>query len=463
MHIQRIIPGFLRARFAAAICASALCAISAAAQNPETKSDSTFDLGSILSSEDRGGLTISSGKTYNRVEGLPIFIGPTYKNHFGHASVSIAALGIMRTANKFHWDDQNLGHRLKADVRFGGHRGFAVGAVSYDEVSKTEPWQLTEPDGGLAAFFLKRDYFDWYGRHGARAYVSAFSSENATVTFGLSRERWSSRSAREVYALFRGDEAWRPNPGVNDGVMNVADLNFTFDSRNREFRPWAGWYVNAEYEHGAGDLETAGTPLGSDDVLTDVHRVSYGRAFFDLRRYNRISPKRQLNARLVLGGWLHGDPLPLERRFSVGGIGTIPGFDFRRVGIGTDVGQCGPESGTPDRGALCERVALAQLEYRQELVSELIDIFNRNGIRVRGAQFRVKPTAVAFVDAGRGWLVGSRSGELQYPSGSLPGFDTWRTDVGLGLDLGIAGLYVAKAVSSPKEPANFFVRIRRRF
>jgi outer membrane protein assembly factor BamA len=338
-----------------------------------------------------------------------------------------------------------------------------VGAVSYDEVSKIEPWQLTEPDGGLAAFFLKRDYFDWYGRHGARAYVSAFSSENAALTFGLSRERWSSRSAREVYALFRGDEAWRPNPGVNDGVMNVADLNFTFDSRNREFTPWAGWYVNAEYEHGAGDLETAGTPLGSDDVLTDVHRVSYGRAFFDLRRYNRISPKRQLNARLVLGGWLHGDPLPLERRFSVGGIGTIPGFDFRRVGIGTDVGQCGPESGTPDRGALCERVALAQLEYRQELVSELIDIFNRNGIRVRGAPFRVKPTAVAFVDAGRGWLVGRRIGDLQYPSGSLPGFDTWRTDVGLGLDLGIAGLYVAKAVSSPKEPANFFVRIRRRF
>ena len=104
-----------------------------------------------------------------------------------------------------------------------------------------------------------------------------------------------------------------------------------------------------------------------------------------------------------------------------------------------------------------------QLEYRQELVSELFDIFNRNGIRVRGASFRVKPTAVAFADAGRGWLVGKREGDLQYPSGSIPGIDTWRTDVGLGLDLGIAGLYVAKAVSSAKEPANFFVRIHSRF
>jgi hypothetical protein len=67
------------------------------------------------------------------------------------------------------------------------------------------------------------------------------------------------------------------------------------------------------------------------------------------------------------------------------------------------------------------------------------------------------------MDAGRGWRVGSREGDLTYTSASLPGFDTWRTDVGLGLDLGIAGLYVAKAVSEAKEPANFFVRFRGRF
>jgi hypothetical protein len=75
----------------------------------------------------------------------------------------------------------------------------------------------------------------------------------------------------------------------------------------------------------------------------------------------------------------------------------------------------------------------------------------------------VKPSAVAFVDAGRGWLVGNRDGDLTYSSTSLPGLDTWRTDVGLGLDLGLAGVYVAKAVSDAKEPANFFIRIRGRF
>lgn len=441
-----------------------LSSATAVAQEPETTNDSTIDLGSLLYRDDRGGLTISSGKTYNRVEGLPVYLGPTYKDRIGRAEISVAALGIIRSSNKFHWDAENLGHRLSADVRFGRHRGFGFGASTFDEVAKIEPWQLSEPDGGLASFFLRRDYFDWFGKHGGRIYASAFTSDYASLTLGYSSERWSSRSERDVISVFRSGESWRPNSRINDGLVHVVDLKFNFDTRNQVLRPWAGWYLSAEYERGGGNFETAGTPLGVDDVATDVRRLDYGRLFVDLRRYNRISPKRQLNGRLVFGGWLHGDPLPLERRLSVGGIGTLPGFDFRRIGIGTDAGQCA-QDGQQLRGrpAQCERVALAQLEYRQELVSELIDIFNRNGIRVRGAPFRVKPTAVVFVDGGRGWLVGPRQGDLRYSSGSLPAFDTWRTDVGGGLDLGVAGMYVAKAVSEAKEPANFFVRIRGRF
>jgi hypothetical protein len=444
------------------LAASGITVPCANAQSTTAFVDSTFDLRAILDREDRGGLTIATGKTYNRVEGLPILVGPTYRNRFGHTTLSIAALGIIRTANNFHWDPENLGHKLSVDARFGGHRGFALGAATFDNVARIEPWQLTEPDAGLAAFFLKRDYFDWFGRHGGRIYASAFANDDGVLTIGYSSERWSSRSARDVYTLFRGDEGWRENPQINDGLVHVADINFRFDTRNTQNRPFAGWFIDASYEYGKGNFDVAGSRL-VDDVLHEIRPLDYGRGFLDLRRYNRISPRRQLNARLVIGGKIGGGTLPLERKLSVGGIGTLPGFDFRRLGIGTDVGQCSPDSGPlPGRPAECDRVALAQLEYRHELVSELFDIFNRNHIRVRGAQFRVKPTAVAFVDAGRGWLVGKRIGDLSYPSGSLPGFDTYRTDVGIGLDLGIAGVYVAKAVSEAKEPANFFVRIRSR-
>jgi hypothetical protein len=427
-------------------------------QDTTSTRDTTVDLRSVLSEDDHGGLRLTSGKTYNRVEGLPILFGPTYKNRFHHADLSLSAFGILRSADAFTWDADNIGHKLSAELRFGTRRGFAFGATSFDVVAPIEPWQLTEPDAGLAAFFLRRDYFDYFGRHGARAYVSAFTAGGATFSAGFSDERWSSRRERSVFTLFRDDDGWRRNPRINDGRVHVADLEFDLDTRTSDLNPWAGWLINATYEHGLGNFWIEET----DGIFLQEHR-SYGRAFFDIRRYNRISPRRQINARLVLGGWVGGDELPLERRFSVGGIGTIPGFDFRREGIGTDVGQCSDPNVPGNGGAQCERVALAQVEYRHELQSELFDVFNRNGIRVRGQVFRVKPTAVAFVDAGRGWLVGPRVGTIQYPSGSLPAFGTYRTDVGAGLDLGLFGLYVAKAVSSPKEPANFFVRIRDRF
>lgn len=431
---------------------------SASAQEQAPQKDTTVDMRAILSEEDHGGLSITSGKTYNRVEGLPVLLGPTYKNHFGSADLSVSAFGILRSAEAFHWDAENVGHKVSAELRYGQRHGFAFGAESFDVVAPIEPWQLTEPDAGLAAFFFKRDYFDYFGRHGARGYVSAFTAGGATLKASFSDERWSSRGEREVFTLFRGDDSWRTNPSIDDGRVHVADLVFDLDTRTSEINPWAGWLIKADYEHGTGDFLIPGfsaTPL--------TERRSYGRGFLDIRRYNRISPKRQINGRIVLGGWLHGDELPLERKFSVGGIGTIPGFDFRRVGIGTDVGQCADRIVSDGRPARCERVALAQVEYRHELPSELFDVFNRNGIRVRGSVFRIRPTAVVFADAGRGWLVGPRVGALQYPSGSLPGFDTFRTDVGAGLDLGLFGLYVAKAVSSSKEPANFFVRIRDRF
>ncbi len=456
------------------IVASAIVAVVLAtplhAQVPDTTStDSTFDLRSLWRDRgERSSFTLTSGKAYNRVEGLPIMLGPTFRGKIRDAAVRVGVLGIIRTAHSAHWDAENIGHRVTAEVRSGGQRGYSLGGTLLDVVSPIERWQLPEPDAGLAAIFFKRDYLDYFGRHGANLFATAFAGDYATFRVTYGNERWSSRRARDVPALFRGSREWRINPAIDDGTMHLFETQFALDSRNAELNPWAGWYLDARYEHGAGRLVAPAAGLNIPDLQTGARPlprdVSYGRAFLDVRKYNRVSPATQLNARLVIGGWLHGDPLPMERRVSVGGVGTIPGFDFRRIGIGTDVGQCATNAtARAGRPAMCERVALAQLEYRRELHSDLVDVFNRNGIRVRGALFTVRPAAVAFVDAGRGWLVGSRQGTLQYPALSLPPFDTYRADAGIGLDLGVAGIYVAKAVSSTGEPANFFVRIHNRF
>src|SRR5438105_3736568 len=413
----------------------------------------------------QSGLILSSGKTYNRVEGLPVMVGPVFHDSIKSAELNGSVMGIIRSADTFHWDDQNLGHRLSAAMRVGRGRGYALGGSSYDVMTPVETWQLPDPDAALAAFFGHRDFRDHFNRHGAKATATFNMSTRSSLAFDWSDERWSSVDARRVFSVFGNGKSWRANPVVDAGRFHLGVLRANIDTRNNEDNPSTGWLILAEYERGTGTTTDFGltSPLSRPAVVSP--RVSYGRGLLDLRRYNRLSPTTWVNARLVLGGWLHGDELPLERRFSVGGIGTVPGFDFRKYEPGSvDVSQCS-NGGAPPPGnpAQCERVALGQLEYRNELHSSLFDFLNARVIRLRGVGFTVEPTVVAFVDAGRGWLVGQPSGTLQYSSHSFPRFGTFRTDVGLGLDLGLIGLYAAKAVSSPKEPANVFLRVRRRF
>ena len=410
------------------------------------------------------GLVVTSGKTYNRVEGLPVMIGPVFHDSVKSADLSASVMGIIRSADTFHWDDQNLGHRATAEMRVGRGRGYALGASSYDVITAVEPWQLPDPDAGLAAFFGHRDFRDYFNRHGAKAVATFNMSARSSLAFEWSDERWSSVDARRVFSVFGNGKSWRANPVVDAGRFHLGVLRANIDTRNNVINPSTGWLIVAEYERGTGTT----TDLGPTSPLTRPFvpaQITYGRALVDLRRYNRLSPTTWINGRLVLGGWLHGDELPLERRFSVGGIGTVPGFDFRKYYPGTiDASECSNGGIVPaGNPAQCDRVALAQIEYRNELHSSLLDFLNARPIRLRGIGFTVRPTAVAFVDAGRGWLVGPSLETLRYSSHSFPRFGTFRTDVGLGLDLGIFGVYVAKAVSSSKEPANVFLRVRRRF
>jgi hypothetical protein len=78
---------------------------------------------------------------------------------------------------------------------------------------------------------------------------------------------------------------------------------------------------------------------------------------------------------------------------------------------------------------------------------------------------------VVFADAGRGWLVGEPYRDLAYQASNVPPLDTFLSDVGAGIDFGSGGIadvvsfgvYVAKSVTRPGQPANFIVRVRRRF
>jgi hypothetical protein len=404
-------------------------------------------------------LEVATDGVYNRVEGLPVRVGPVLYRDQGWGHLRLDAFAILRTESSFASSTADVGHRVRGELRVGRDVGVTLGAHLFDLVDGVEDWQLANVEVGLASFVFHRDYRDYYGRHGGELYAAIRATESADLTLSYGDERWRSRAANDPPTLLHNALAWRDNPEVDAGRFHLVRTTLRVDTRNDAFNPWAGWYVLAQYERGSGAIDHA-APTSPGVRGLDLSTVRYQRGFLDLRRYNRLAPESALNLRLVLGGWLSGDPLPLERRLSIDGPGTVPGFDFRSHGE-RDVGTCATQLAPPGRPAQCERIALGQLEYRNDLHISISD--RRELGSERRTRFRADGQWVFFADAGRGWLVNSPGNPLNLARSVLPALSSYRTDIGAGLDFERIGLYVARALSDPTEPVHVFVRVRHRF
>ena len=405
-------------------------------------------------------LQIASAGAYNRVEGLPINLGPQVFYNGDWGTARLGAYAVLRTESSFSGTEDDIGHNVSTEIRFGRRGGLLVGGRLYNTIDPTEDWQLSELEAGLAAFVFRRDYRDYYARHGGQGRIGFFVRRGADISLAYGEERWDSLTAQNPWTLTRQSAGWRPNPAFDQGKVHLLNATLRIDTRNDYDNPWSGWYVLADVEHGNGDMATYAA-RSAPIPTPGAGPFQYSRGFMDLRRYNRVSPDAQLNFRVVLGGWLNGDALPLQRRFAVDGPGALPGYDFRSPQTSALLTCHNGLAVVPGTPGQCDRMALGSIEYRGDLHFDLFTDWDDDHYM----RSHSNGVWVFFADAGRGWLVGppTAGDSLTFRSGELPALSSFKTDLGLGLDFDIFGVYVAKAMSSPKVPANVFVRIRHRF
>jgi hypothetical protein len=412
----------------------------------------TFQTGKI-----RTTLSLTTGGTYNRIEGLPVLFGPLFE--FRPSSRTYARLdlrGILRTAGESTDLRSDFGYVARGDLRFGGATEFGIGGRLYSEVESIEDQPLSAGESGWSAFLFQRDYRDYYDRQGVAGLAYVQPARALRIEFSLSRD--AERSVRETdpWSLLRNSDRWRRNPLIDDGHYFITGIQADFDTRNDRDRPTTGWMVHARYEH-----------LTSDDIapvaLPAVVRPSpptgggyaTDRLSLDVRRYSRLTPGLRVNARIRADGWIAGGRLPVQRRVSLGGPDLLPGFAFRSS-------TCAPRGfSDPASPALCDRMIATQLEVRTRLGLNLgYRLPDREGSRPGRFIGIEEADLVFFSDAGKAWLAGGGAGQV--PVNRFPVLKEWSLDLGVGLDAGEIGAYLAKSVSGG-EPVRFIVRLQRRF
>jgi len=397
-------------------------------------------------------LLLSTGGTYNRIEGLPILFGPTFDLRTGRRSAfKLDLRGILRTAGS-NTRLADFGYQARGEFRLGR---FGVAGEVYSELTPIEDHPLSPGEVGWSAFLLQRDYRDYFDRRGYGGL--AWIQVTRPLRLELSRRRDDERTVRatDPWSLFRNSDRWRHNPPVDDGHYVTTGVRLDLDTRNERYLPSTGWLIQARFEHSSsGDVAPVLLPRLVRPEVPLGQRYAYDRIFFDVRRYLRITPSLRVNGRLRADGWVGGDRLPVQRRVSLGGPDLMPGYDFRAF-------PCAPNGFTdPALSALCDRVVSAQVEVRSRVGLNL-------GYRTRGRENQSRrfigieeADLVFFADAGKGWLAGDGPGQV--PVNRIPSFSEWKVDVGIGLDAGEIGAYIAKGVSED-ESVKFLVRLQRRF
>lgn len=386
--------------------------------------------------------------SYNRVEGLPIAVGPRIR--FGGAYPTTArALLIVRTAAATEIDPRRLGYVVSAQQLIAPSYGLSLGLRLFSEVVPIEIWHLSDRESGLATFVLHRDFRDHYEREGWAA-LAHLRRPGAPWALELQYrdEEHAARAAADPFTVLDNDGGWRAQPSVAEGALRSVAARLSYDTRNEDRDPSAGWLVHLDIERGLGGTLVNPAALVDGEPAERPARTGFLSGHADVRRYARLSPYSRLAVRILAAGSLDARALPPQRQHVLGGEGSLPGYRLFEFDCGArrEVVQLRGQPFHPYYG--CDRMALVQLEYQANFpfarrLAESAGLSGSVGNLIRW---------VAFFDAGRAW---TETGALD----SRLGGDDFSADAGLGLRFGPLGAYWAVPLSGSGQGFNFFVRL----
>lgn len=389
---------------------------------------------------------------YNRVEGLPLGVGPRIQLGGSNPTVGEALL-LYRSESGLPPDADELGWAVSLEQYLGGHRRLRAGLAARSEIVPIERVGISDSEASLATFLLHRDYRDHYERTGWTGYLAwTDPGRSAGIRLEYRDERHEARAAGKPPSLTDSGDPYRPQPMIAAGDLQSVALKLTHDSRNDVADPSSGWWIDFSLERGVGgDLVSPVTPrrLDAPLPLPVAANEHFSTATLDARRYVRLGPTSRGALRVLAAGSVDGRPLPPQRQRALGGEGTLPAYDLFEFDCGArrvSYAQ-GDETFFPYYG--CDRTVLVQLGFEQNL--PFIGALGRRF----GWDFDLGagPALALFMDAGRAWI------ETDALNGRADGVEDFVVDAGVGIRLGRVGVYFAVPLSGRAEDANFFVRL----
>jgi hypothetical protein len=234
----------------------------------------------------------------------------------------------------YKFGSDRVGYSLGLEQRLFQRPEVFVGAEVHDLTASDDLWRLTTGEQSSVALFFKNTFRDYYRRRGLQAFAAFRPHRNHEVVVSFRRDRHEALANETDYSFFRDSHVFRSNAPITGGAVRSVVFGYAFDGRGladagpgenfsthlirdlyrNNRRQTFGWRVD-------WTSEIAGHGLGGDQ--------EFDRHILNGRAYVPLSPRQSVAARLMAG--FGGGTLPLERRFAIGGIGSVHGYGFKEV------------------------------------------------------------------------------------------------------------------------------------
>lgn len=271
---------------------------------------------------------------YNRVDGAAPSVGFSYDD-------PIRWRPRVNLTGGYSFGLERGSYGAKVEIPFKWRIGPAIGGEVFQQTTHYDSQRITPGENFFAAFVISEDFRDYIRERGGRAFwvERFFPSHQIELSYAVRKFTTAARSTD--WSVFGADKEFRENDlflDEDEGTMRSIALAYKFDTRrdfheanlatrkmplHRSSEP--DWAVAAE-------VERAGDEIGGD--------FPFDRWEADVRHYTKLSRTLQFSARAA-GGRVksrgaHDDGIseaapPRQRRFYLGGLGTMRGREFKTM------------------------------------------------------------------------------------------------------------------------------------
>lgn len=252
---------------------------------------------------------------FNRVEGFTFVPGLRFQNE--KDNLPDLELGGAYAVTLKRWEyDFAVNHEL------GKSLGPYFGARLFQVAETPDRWRLLEVENTIAGLLAKEDFYDFYWMRGLSGEAGLHWGDNFRTGLQFTGARISNLKRTAEKAIFGGDKKFRENWSTvlphsesilaSQGDLKELEINTVYDTRDDEVRATTGTYATLQYQQ------------AFDDDTTDF---KYKMASGEFKTYIPVAENQTLFVRLR-GGY-SDDGLPLFRKFFIGGIGSLRGYEFK--------------------------------------------------------------------------------------------------------------------------------------